>query len=185
MRGITPWTKKWLGLISLETGDPVAALEYTNHSIELDPLDVSVYSQLGAILNEMDDPDLAKKSYAAGIKVDPDDMRCRAGLASTLIKLGKLEDAKREIIEANKNGDEEHPLVLSVSALLDSFSGQKQEALNKIERVLTAESRSLDVLLLAHQLMTNLEEDEKAEEILETMQSLAPDDARVMTALLG
>ena len=50
--------KKWLGLISLETGDLVAALEYTNNSIELDPLDVSVYSQLGAILNEMDDPDL-------------------------------------------------------------------------------------------------------------------------------
>ena len=29
------------------------------------------------------------------------------------------------------------------------------------------------------------EEDEKAEEILETMQNLAPDDARVMTALLA
>ena len=133
----------------------------------------------------MDDPDLAEKSYAAGIKVDPDDMRCRAGLAATLIKLGKLDDARREIIEANKKGDEEHPLVLSVSALLDSCSGQKQEALSKIEGVLITESSSLDILLLAHQLMVNLEEDEKADEILETMQSLAPDDARVMTALLG
>ena len=76
-------------------------------------------------------------------------------------------------------------MVLSVSALLDSCSGQKQEALSKIERVLITESSSLDILLLAHQLMVNLEEDEKADEILETMQSLAPDDARVMTALLG
>ena len=106
-------------------------------------------------------------------------------MASTLIKLGKLDEAKREIIEANKRGGGQHPLVLSVSALLDSFAGQKQEALGKIERVLTTESSSLDILLVAHQLMVNLEEDEKAEEILETMQSLAPDDARVMTALLG
>jgi tetratricopeptide (TPR) repeat protein len=177
--------KKWLGLLSLETGDLVAALEYTNNSIELDPLDISVYSQLGTICNEMDDFGLAEKSYAAGLKIDPDDMRCLAGLASTFIKLGKLDEAKREIIEANRKGGEEHPLVLAVSALLDSFAGQKQEALGKIERVLTTESSSLDILLVAHQLMVNLEEDEKAEEILETMQSLAPDDARVMTALLG
>ena len=128
---------------------------------------------------------LGFESYTAGLKVDPDDMRCKAGLASTLIKLGKLDEAKREIIEANKKGGEEHPMVLSVSALIDSFSGQKQEALGKIEQVLTTESSSLDILLLAHQLMVNLEEDEKAEEILETMQNLAPDDARVMTALLA
>ena len=51
--------------------------------------------------------------------------------------------------------------------------------------LLTQWDRSLDILLLAHQLMVNLEEDEKAEEILETMQNLAPDDARVMTALLA
>ena len=136
-------------------------------------------------LNEMDDFDLAVKSYAAGLKIDPDDMRCRGGLASTLIKLGKLDEAKREIIEANKRGGEQHPLVLSVSALLDSFSGQKQEALSKIDHVLTTDSSSLDILLVAYQLMVNLEEDEKAEEILETMQNLAPDDARVMTVLLG
>ena len=102
-----------------------------------------------------------------------------------MIKLGKLDEAKREIIEANKRGGEQHPLVLSVSALLDSFSGQKQEALSKIDHVLTTDSSSLDILLVAYQLMVNLEEDEKAEEILETMQNLAPDDARVMTVLLG
>ncbi|GIR55452.1 MAG: hypothetical protein CM15mP62_29230 [Rhodospirillaceae bacterium] len=73
-----------MGLLSLETGDLVAALEYTNNSIELDPLDISVYSQLGTICNEMDDFESCEKSYAAGLKVDPDDMRCLAGLASTL-----------------------------------------------------------------------------------------------------
>ena len=80
----------------------------------------------------MDDFDLAVKSYAAGLKIDPDDMRCRGGLASTLIKLGKLDEAKREIIEANKKGRRKHPLVLSVSALLDSFRDKSRKLWAKL-----------------------------------------------------
>ena len=60
-------------------------------------------------------------------------MICDASrLASTLIKLGKLDEAKREIIEANKKGGEEHPLVLSVSALWTLFRDKSRKRWAKL-----------------------------------------------------
>ena len=177
--------KKWLGLLSLETGDLVTALDYTNRSIELDPLDISVYSQLGTILNEMDDHQLAEKCYTSGLKVDSQNMHCRAGLAGTLIKLGKLDEAEIELRQAVELGGEQHPLVLSLSALLDAFADKKRDAQSKIESALSTDAASLEILLIAYEVMQNIEEEKKAEDILNTMQNIAPDDARVMSALLG
>ena len=143
--------KKWLGLLSLETGDLVTALDYTNRSIELDPLDMSVYSQLGTILNEMDDHQLAEKCYTSALKLDAQDMHCIAGLAGTLIKLGKLDEAENELRKAKELGGEQHPLVLSLSALLDAFADKKRDAKSKIESALSTDAASIEILLIAYE----------------------------------
>ena len=49
----------------------------------------------------------------------------------------------------------------------------------------TTDAASLEILLIAYEVMQNIEEEKKAEDILNTMQNIAPDDARVMSALLG
>ena len=112
-------------------------------------------------------------------------MHCIAGLAGTLIKLGKLDEAENELRKAKELGGEQHPLVLSLSALLDAFANKKQDAQSKIEAALSTDGNSLEILLIAYEVMQNIEEEKKAEDILNNMQNIAPDDARVMSALLG
>ena len=50
---------------------------------------------------------------------------------------------------------------------------------------MSTDGNSLEILLIAYEVMQNIEEEKKAEDILNNMQNIAPDDARVMSALLG
>tara|TARA_Y100000588_G_C14275588_1_gene934162 strand:- start:561 stop:1535 length:975 start_codon:yes stop_codon:yes gene_type:complete len=176
---------KWQGLLSLETGDLVSALEFSNHAIELDAGDVTTFVQLGVILNALADPELAERTFRSGLQVDPDDIRCRSGLAATLIDLDRKEEAQQELDRATEINGEGHPSLLSVIALSDSLNNNKTEAREKIEQALDMDSASLEILLTAYKVMKNIGDDSAAEKLLEDMQEIAPDDARVMELLLG
>lgn len=177
--------KKWLGLLAMETGDLVSALEETNQAAELDHRDVTIFFQLGTILHAVDDLTLAEKAYLTGLEVDPGDARCRSGLVAALIDLGRLEDAENELGKISVVDAEGHPMALSISALLKSVTEQQEEAKRLIESALNTDASSLEILLVGYRVMENLGENEAAEKLLEEMQAIAPDDARVMAALFG
>jgi tetratricopeptide (TPR) repeat protein len=176
---------KWLGLIFMETGDLVTALEFTKTSLELDQEDVTAYVQLGAILNALEDLELAEKAFRSGLEIASEDIRCRAELSGVLIELGRLEDAKKELEYIIESNGKEHPSALSNLAFLESINGDEKLAAELVERAMEMDVKSIDVLLIAHKVFTNLNDKEKTDYILESIQKIAPDDARVLNLLFA
>jgi tetratricopeptide (TPR) repeat protein len=175
--------QKWLGLVFMETGDLVTALEFTKTSLELSQKDVTAYVQLGAILNALGDLELAEKALRSGLDIAGEDTRCRAELSGVLIELGRLEEAKKELDHTIKRDGDEHPSVLSNLALLESVNGNGKLAYELVEKAMEMDAKSIDVLLTAHKVFTNLDDKEKIDGVLESIQNVAPDDARVLNLL--
>ena len=175
--------QKWLGLVFMETVDLVTALEFTKVSLELNQKDVTAYVQLGAILTALEDLELAEKALRSGLDIAGEDIGCRAELSGVLIELGRLEDAKKELDYTIKRDGDEHPSVLSNLSLLESVNGNGKLAYELIEKAMEMDAKSIDVLLTAHKVFTNLDDKEKTDEVLESIQNVAPDDARVLNLL--
>ena len=169
----------------METGDLVTALEFTKTSLELDHEDVTAYVQLGAILNALQDLELAEKALRSGLEIASEDIRCRAELSGVLIELGRLADAKKELEFIIESNGKEHPSALSNLAFLESINGNEKLAAELVERAMEMDVKSIDVLLTAHKVFTNLNDKEKTDYILENIQKIAPDDARVLNLLFA
>ena len=176
---------KWLGLVFMETGDSVTALEFTRTSLELNQKDVTAYVQLGAILKALEDLELAEKALRSGLEIEIEDIRCRAELSGVLIELGRLEDAKKELDHIIDKDGKEHPSALSNLALLESINGSGELASELAQKAMEMDVKSIDVLLTAHKVFTNLDDKEKIKKILESIQNIAPDDARVLNLLFA
>jgi tetratricopeptide (TPR) repeat protein len=176
---------KWLGLLSMETGDLVSALEYSKISIELDGTDITCFVQIGAIFAALDDFELAEKAYRSGLEVNKTDIRCRAELAGVLVELGRLDEAKTEIDYIMNEGGRDSASALANAALLESLGEDKQKARIDIEKAIELGPKSLDVLLSAFKVFNNIKDIDRSASILDQMQSIAADDARVLSALLS
>ena len=142
--------------------------------MELNHKDVTEYVLLGAILKALDDLQLAEKSLRSGLEIEIEDIRCRAELSGVLIELGRLEDAKKELDHIIDKDGKEHPSALSNLALLESINGSGKLASELAQKAMEMDLKSVDVLLTAHKVFTNLDDKEKTDEILESIQILQP-----------
>ena len=52
-----------------------------------------------------------------------------------------------------------------------------------LDQAMEMDAKSIDVLLTAHKVFTNLDDKEKIDGVLESIQNVAPDDARVLNLL--
>jgi tetratricopeptide (TPR) repeat protein len=88
-----------LAAIYLKRDDPQNALEYAERAVKASPGDYSTHVVLGRALLAREDPGRAAAELEAAVKLAPASPEARFSLASAYSRLGRKEDAARELAE--------------------------------------------------------------------------------------
>jgi tetratricopeptide (TPR) repeat protein len=88
-----------LAAIYLKREDTAAALEYAERAVQVSPGDYSTHIILGRVVLARDDPKGAAPELEQAVKLAPGSADARFSLASAYSRLGRKEDAARELAE--------------------------------------------------------------------------------------
>jgi tetratricopeptide (TPR) repeat protein len=88
-----------LASIYLKREEPDEALKYANRAVEASPADFSAHLALGRALLAKEDPTGAAAALERAVKLSPDSVDARYSLASAYSRLGRKDDAARELAE--------------------------------------------------------------------------------------
>jgi tetratricopeptide (TPR) repeat protein len=144
--------------------DPAAALKLYNRAIELNPFFLSAWHNKAWLLSEkLDEWDLAVETIRKAIDIAPGFAPSRAGLAVLYARLGKRDDAHREIQKALAlSGDSE---TLYQAACVYGLSAEKNpddraKALDYFRRCFREGFRRFDIVEADRDLKPLLESDD-------------------------
>ena len=85
--------------IYLKREQPDEALTYGKRAVEASPTDFSAHVALGRALLAKEDPAAAAAELEQAVKLSPDSVDARYSLASAYSRLGRKDDAARELAE--------------------------------------------------------------------------------------
>jgi len=88
-----------LASIYLKREQPDEALTYGKRAVEASPTDFSAHVALGRALLAKEDPAAAAAELEQAVKLSPDSVDARYSLASAYSRLGRKDDAARELAE--------------------------------------------------------------------------------------
>jgi len=88
-----------LAAIYLKREETATALEYAERAVKASPEDYSTHIALGRVLLAREDPARASSELQAAVKLAPASPDARFSLASAYSRLGRKEDAARELAE--------------------------------------------------------------------------------------
>jgi len=136
---------KNIGYLFFQAGQKEKALQWYLKAAKYDKKDPNLYYNIGSIYDDLKRPKLAEKYLRLALDLKKDDIGGRLRLGQSLLKKGKLKEAKRYTKEILK-GDPNHLEALILLANIVEKEGDKK-ALKKIyEKILSHDPKNTIIL---------------------------------------
>ncbi len=173
---------KNMGYLLFQDGQKKEALNWYLKAAKYDRKDPDLYYNIGSIYEELNRHELAENYLRLAIDLNKDDIGGRLRLGQSLLKKGKLKEAKgyvNEILE----GDPDHLEALILLATIVEREGEK-EALKEIyKRILSHDPKNTTILFNLGVLESEGGDVGKALQYLESLVTIDPKDIQARQAL--
>jgi tetratricopeptide (TPR) repeat protein len=167
---------------ALKRGDHKAAVVYAENAAKAAPQNADLWFLLGYADRLADHYQLSVDAYNRGLKLKPHSTNGMAGLAQTLARMGRIDEAEqmlKKVMEANPN--DAGSTQLAGELLMNSDPAQALELLKRADMLQYAPHTDL---LIAHT-YERLGQPDQYTHYLDRARKHAPNDPEVMRAVAG
>ena len=136
---------KNVGYLSFKIGQKKKALQWYLKAAKHDKKDPNLYYNIGSIYDELKKPELAEKYLRMALELRKGDIEGRLRLAHSLLKKGKLKEAKRYTEEILAK-DSKHLEALTIYANILEKEGDKKALRTAYEKILSHDKKNTTIL---------------------------------------
>jgi tetratricopeptide (TPR) repeat protein len=173
---------KNIGYLSFKIGQKNAALQWYLKAAEHDKKDPNLYYNIGSIYDDLKKPELAEKYLRLALELKRGDIEGRLRLAHSLLKKGRLKEAKRYIEEILAK-DPGHLEALTIYANILEKEGDKKALRAAYERILSHDIKNTTVLFNLGVLEAEEGNEKKSISYFERILKISPKDIEAREAL--
>ena len=174
---------KNMGYLLFQDGRKKEALKWYLKAAKYDRKDPDLYYNIGSIYEELKRHELAENYLRLAIDLNKDDIGGRLRLGQSLLKKGRLKEAKgyvKEILE----GDPDHLEALILLANIVEREGEKEALKGIYKRILSHDPKNTTILFNLGVLESEGGDMGKALHYLEPLVTIDPKDIQARQALL-
>ena len=174
---------KNMGYLLFQDGRKKEALKWYLKAAKYDRKDPDLYYNIGSIYEELKRHELAENYLRLAIDLNKDDIGGRLRLGQSLLKKGRLKEAKgyvKEILE----GDPDHLEALILLANIVEREGEKEALKGIYKRILSHDPKNTTILFNLGVLESEGGDVGKALHYLEPLVTIDPKDIQARQALL-
>ena len=174
---------KNMGYLLFQDGRKKEALKWYLKAAKYDRKDPDLYYNIGSIYEELKRHELAENYLRLAIDLNKDDIGGRLRLGQSLLKKGRLKEAKgyvNEILE----GDPDHLEALILLANIVEREGEKEALKGVYKRILSHDPKNTTILFNLGVLESEGGDVGKALHYLEPLVTIDPKDIQARQALL-
>jgi tetratricopeptide (TPR) repeat protein len=165
-----------LAIALQETGDSRGAAQRCRDALALAPAHAGAHHELGAALYRLERYDDAAASFSAALRLRPESLVSRLGLAQALLGAGKF-GAVQKTLKPVLRGGQPHPRALVLHAIASYEQCEFAAAIGHLEKALALEPRDTGTLIDLANVYRDSGNFAKATECYERVIALAPDSA--------
>lgn len=173
---------KNVGYLSFKIGQKKVALQWYLKSAKHDKKDPNLYYNIGSIYEELKKPELAEEYLRMALELRKGDIEGRLRLAHSLLKKGKLKEAKRYTEEILAK-DSKHLEALTIYANILEKEGDKKALRTAYEKILSHDKKNTTILFNLGVLEAEEGNANKSISYFESILKINPKDSEARDAL--
>ena len=173
---------KNMGYLSFQAGQKKKALYWYLKAAKYDRKDPNLYYNIGSIYEALKRHELAENYLRLALDLKKNDIEGRLRVGQSLLKKGKLKEAKRYVEEILKI-DPNHLVALTVLATIVEKQGDKNALSKTYEKILSHDPKNTTLLFNLGVLETEKGNLKKARSWLERLVKIDPKDVQTRETL--